>query len=73
MSQFKKHPTAIFIEVIVREGSGAKIEKKFSHNDDKEKIKIVGWLRDKYNFDLTDIKVPRKDWLDIESEGFLEF
>ena len=71
MSQFKKHSTDIFIEVIVREGSGAKIDKRFSHNDDNEKIKIISWLRDKYDFDLTNLNVPRKDWLDFE-DNFLD-
>lgn len=64
---FFRHPSDIFIEVIVREGNGAKLDKKFIHNDDKDKIEFLKWLDEKYGFSLENLKT-KKDFMDLDEE-----
>ena len=53
------------IEIIVRDGTGSRIEsRKFQAKDSKEITPIVNWLMEKYGFK---IKVS-KTWLDMESD-----
>jgi hypothetical protein len=64
---FKSHPTEIFVEIIVREGTGAKIEKRFIHNNSEDIKNLISWLRDKYGIDLLLQKPLDNSFLDLDN------
>lgn len=56
------------IEVIIRDGTGSKIETRAARlNDSKSMKNILGWLKAKYDFEDKDSDT---DWLSLENDFF---